>query len=309
MFDTLFTLIDIITANNVSDMVVKLIAVITPLMASLVALYALYFVYQSLFDSQNLMVMETLKFMLSLCLVMTVALSTDFYLDKIVPIVNNSGQDITNALLSPPAGTTAGAVQLLVNKVHLQITTLWATIDIDILSGDSFAHAFLVIFQVIYLILGSVPFIAICTAYLVVAKIMVSLLLIIGPLFIMFSFFPSTRDFFKAWTAQCFNYILLSILFPIAFGLFGAVLDATVFSGTITLLSVFMSLIIFVILSYVAIQIPTLASSLSGGIGINGLVASVAGSIGTATRFISNSRSPKNSPPPPKPSGNNISAG
>ena len=310
MFDTLFNLIDVVTLTNVVVMSVKMMAVIKPLMGALIVVYAIYLAYQALFDAQNMMVMESIKFIGSLAVVSTIALSTPWYLGNIVPIVIGSGDSIVNALLSPPAGSTAGTLQLMSDKVNLQIDALWGTIDISVTDGSSFTHAFLTFFQIIFLLVGSVPFFAICAAYLVVAKIMVSFLLIIGPLFIMFAFFPSTRDFFKAWTGQCFNYILLSILFPIAFSLFGTILDATVFSGTLTAASVFASLILFLILSFVAVQIPTLASSLSGGMGINGIVGSLSGAGGGISRLFGGKGGGNKTPKAPKlPKGDSVSAG
>jgi type IV secretion system protein VirB6 len=310
MYDTLFNFIDVITLTNVTVMSVKMMAVIKPLLGSLVTVYAIYLAYQALFDAQNMMVMESIKFMAALALVSTVALSTPWYLGNIVPIVINSGDDIVNALLSPPSGSTAGTLQLMSNKINIQINTLWDTIDISLTSGASFAHAFLILYQIFYLVLGSVPFLAICTAYLVIAKIMVSFLLIIGPLFIMFSFFPSTRDFFKAWSGQCFNYILLSVLFPIAFSLFGVILDATVFAGVLTTASILSSLVLFIILSFVAVQIPTLTSSLSGGMGINGIVGSLAGVGSGISRLLKNGRGNKSPSKIPKtPKGDSVSAG
>lgn len=313
MFDTLFNLIDVVTLTNIQDMSVKMMAVIKPLMAALVVLYALYLAYKALYDAQNMMVMETVNFIVTLAVVCTIALSTPWYLGNIVPMVLNSGDGITNALLSIPAGSTAGTLQIMLDTFCNQVEVIWDSIDISITSGASFADAFLKIYNIFFLVVGTVPFLAICAAYLAIAKIMVSFLLIVGPLFIMFSFFPSTRDFFKAWTSQCFNYILLSILFPIAFTLFDMILQKTVYVGNLTTGSILSSWVLFIILSFVAIQIPTLASSLSGGVGINGIVGSVAGVGGGILRSLRNSKGNKNdnnkdkNKKPPK--GNNVSAG
>ncbi len=65
-------------------------------------------------------------------------------------------------------------------------------------------RAILICAQVTLVILGFVPFLAVATAYLLVAKIMVSFLLIIGPLFIMMAFFPSTRSFFQVMDRTMF---------------------------------------------------------------------------------------------------------
>ena len=59
--------------------------------------------------------------------------------------------------------------------------------------------------------------------------------------------------------------------------LFNQVLDNTIFSGNINFSSILMTPIIFGALVLLSVQIPTLCSTLSGGIGISGLV----GGLGT----------------------------
>lgn len=310
MFDILFNFIDLTVLDNVATMASRMMEIIRPLIGAGVVLYAVYLAYQALYDAQNMMVMESIKFIGSLAICCTIALSTAWYFGNVVPIVLNSGDNIANALLSPPANTATGSLQIMYNKVMIQFLALWDSIDMSITNSDSISHGLLTFVQCIFLLVGAVPFFAICLAYMLVAKIMVSFLLIIGPLFIMFAFFPTTRDFFKAWTAQVFNYVLLTIMFPVAFTMFVAVLDLTAFSGSITLQSMMMSLIIFLVLSFVAVQIPTLCSSLSGGIGINGIVGSVAGSTGAVSRLIKGGNGSKQGMPKvQKPKGNSISAG
>lgn len=312
MFDVLFNLIDVTTLQNISNMAGTFIDTIRPLIGAGVLLYAVYIAYKSLFDAQNMLIMESIQFICALAVCSTIALNTSYYFGTVVPIVINSGDNIANALLSPPAGTTGGSIQIMFNKLMIQFNALWDSIDMSITNSDSISHGLLTILQCFFLLVGAIPFFAICVAYLMVAKIMVSFLLIVGPLFIMCAFFPSLRSFFQAWTGQCFNYILLSILFPVAFAMFTTILDVTVFNGTITLLSVFMSLTIFFGLSFVALQIPTLSSSLSGGIGISGIVGSMSQSLGGTGRASKAAgkgtynvlKKLKN-----RPRGNNISAG
>lgn len=309
MFEELFKFVDETMIANVAKMSVKMIEVITPLMAILVVVYAIYLAYKALYDSQNMMVMESIKFMGALALVCTVALNVPWYLNNIVPIVTKSGDGIVNALLNPNTGSTAGTLQSMSDHILAQINAIWQSIDISLLSGASFADATIKGFQIFFLILTAIPFLAICTAYLLVAKIMVSLLLIVGPLFIMFSFFPSTRDFFKAWTGQCFNYILLSILFPISFTFFDVILDKTIFDGALTTAKLLSSWVLYFVMCFVAVQIPTLASSLSGGMGINGLVGNMSGTLGALNRIGTKPKKDKD-PEPPKPTNkNNVSPG
>ncbi len=304
MFETLFDFIDVITVQNAGHMSGQMMGVISPLMGACVGLYAIYVAYQALFDSQNMMIMESIKFMGSLAVVCAIALSSTWYMGHVVPIVLTSGDKVAEVLNG--GGSSHVSLQIMFDQIFISIEAMYDVISMG-LDPDTWINAFLIWQQIFLVLIGSIIFLTINTAYLLVAKVMVSFLLIVGPLFIMCAFFPSTRDFFKAWTGQCFNYVLLTILYTVAFSIFVDVLDMTVFSMNISYQSNILTLIVFCVMALISVQIPVFCSSLSGGVGINGIVGSVAGSLGALARTVKSSK-PKGSKIP-KPTGNNIAAG
>jgi len=163
-----------------------------------------------------------------------------------------------------------GSVQFAFDNMIARIVRMWGQMDFDWFSLDALSSTGLLILQVVLCICGFIPFIALATTYLLLAKFMVGLLLIIGPLFIMMAFFPVTRSLFQAWSGQCFNYILLSILYPISFSFFAKILDL-MFESEISLANSFFLCIVFLVMNASSTQIPVLTSGLSGGVGINGL--------------------------------------
>jgi type IV secretion system protein VirB6 len=70
-----------------------------------------------------------------------------------------------------------------------------------------------------------------------------------------------------------------------------------------------LTLIVFCVMALISVQIPVFCSSLSGGVGINGIVGSVAGTMGGMARLMKGSGKGKNSKIPKPPTGNNIAAG
>ena len=278
MFAALFTFIDALIVNNITDQVGVFSATISPLIGACVILYVIYLSYQSLYDPQNLVVMESIKMLVSLAAVTFIAFNTPWYLANIVPAVLNSGDNIAQAITGSSDSGGGAALQSMFDSVFSQIGALWGEIDVSITRPMTLIDAFLILFlQIPILLLGAIPFFAVALAYLLVAKIMVSFLLIIGPLFIMMAFFPSTRSFFQSWTGQIFNYTLLSLIYPLAFTTFSAAIDETVFNGGISFMKIIMTPVVFFALIVLSTQIPVLCSTLSGGIGISGLV----GGIGT----------------------------
>ncbi|WP_038869317.1 type IV secretion system protein [Vibrio jasicida] len=281
MFDLLFDFVHQITQQNIASFVGVFAATITPLIGACVVLYAIYLAFQALYDAENMMIMESLKFMASLAFCTTVAFNTSWYLNSIVPMVYYSGDDISSALLG---STGSGSLQTMFETMLKQFNAVWEQANFGL--TDSWSRSILFIFSACLILLGYMPFLLVATAYLLIAKVMVSFLLILGPLFIMFAFFPSTRDMFKTWTGQCLNYVLLTIVYPLAFSIFTQTIDYIVFSGEdkMTLSSIFVMFILFGCCILISVQIPVFCSSLSGGVGINGLVSNM----GMGMRSLSN---------------------
>lgn len=277
MFDDLFQLIDTLVLDNISNLVGVFSTTITPLIGACVVLYALWLAWQSLYDAENMMIMESMKFISSLALCTTIAFSTSWYLNSIVPMILYIGDDISEILLNNKG---VGAVQSMFDNIFNSVARTYNSIDISFTSGASWADAILKLIICLLIIVGGLAFIGIATAYLMVAKIMVGFLLIIGPLYIMFAFFPSTRSMFQTWTGQCLNYTLLSILFPIAFNMFNIAINTVVLGNDIGLFLACLLFVCFFVFCVLSVQIPTFCSSLTGGVGINGLV----GNMGTGVR-------------------------
>ena len=280
MFETLFSFIDQIVTQNIGNMVGVFSSTITPLLGACVILYSIYLAYQSLYEPQNLVVMESMKFIGSLAVVTFIALNTAWYIDNIVPAVLGSGDQIAQKLLGNLSGGGGASLQTMFDSMLSDMELMYSKLNVEVLSPKTWMDAVLIWLQLFLIVLGFVPFLSVATAYLLVAKIMVSFLLIIGPLFIMMSFFPSTRSFFQAWTGQCFNYTLLSIMYPLAFTIFTQVLDNTIFAMNLSLSTLLMTVVVFAALILLSVQIPTFCSTLSGGIGISGLVGGVMGGAG-----------------------------
>ncbi|HHC7310987.1 type IV secretion system protein [Vibrio owensii] len=282
MFDRLFDFVHLITQDNIASFVGIFTATITPLIGACVVLYAIYLAFQALYDAENMMIMESLKFIASLALCTTVAFNTSWYLNSIVPMVYYSGDDIANAMLG---STGSGSLQTMFDTMLKQFADTWGEVSFGM--SDSWGQSIYFMLLAFLILIGYLPFIVVATAYLLIAKVMVSFLLILGPLFIMFAFFPSTRDMFKTWTGQCLNYVLLVVVYPIAFNLFTRTLEHVIFGGSATaigLSTVIMTIILFGCCILISVQIPVFCSSLSGGVGINGLVSNM----GMGMRSLSN---------------------
>jgi len=272
-FDSLFRFFDVFILSNVNAMVGTFTNIITPLLMACVLLYITYLAWQAMFDTQNMMFKESIKTITLLAVVTTIGLNTTWYLANVVPSVLYMGDDIASNLLG---SSGMGSVQFTFDNMMRRIASMYEKIDLDVLSADAMSASALLVLQIIICIIGFLPFISLATAYLLLAKFMVGLLLIVGPLFIMMAFFPVTRSTFQSWWGQCFNYILLSIMYPLSFSFFTKILNF-MFNAELSLINAFFICIVFLIMNLGSQQIPTLTSGLSGGVGINGLTGGAMG--------------------------------
>ncbi len=124
--------------------------------------------------------------------------NTSWYMSSIVPMVLHSGDTIASYLTSSTGGS-GSALQEMFETMLVQIESLWDNVSFGVTA--SWGDSFLMVILLVLVILGYVPFILVATAYLLIAKVMVGFLLTLGPLFIMFAFFPSTRSMFQSWTS------------------------------------------------------------------------------------------------------------
>lgn len=286
MFEAIFAFLDEAVTKNIANTIGSLADVVSPLMGACVGLYFVFLSYKLVFDSHKDVFQEYINTTVSLAVCTFIAFNTAWFQANVVPGVLYMGDDIANTLLGTNTATGASSLQSIYDSVMAQNKLIWDGLDFSFVSGEAWLNLFLTGSLIIVSFLGFLPFIAISTAYLLVAKVMVSFLLILAPVYVMFAFFPSTRDMFKSWIGQALNYILLSVVYPLAFNLFKQLLETTGMSGNITAASIMMTFIIMFALIILATQIPTFTSALTGGIGINGLVGGIGATAGSAANVM-----------------------
>jgi type IV secretion system protein VirB6 len=114
----------------------------------------------------------------------------------------------------------------------------------------------------------------VAAGYILLAKIAISILLAIGPLFILSLMFPAVRRFFDAWAGQVVTYLLVIVLMAVVstfslgiFEHFVSKIDPTSSQNPISV--AWQMLAITACLVIVALQVPSIASALGGGFGLS----------------------------------------
>ncbi|PAB33112.1 hypothetical protein CC202_09500 [Pseudomonas savastanoi] len=142
------------------------------------------------------------------------------------------------------------------------------------------------------------------TAYacflIVMSKIMLAIILALGPLFICTLLFQSTADFFSRWIQQLSNFALVIVMVIAANSLVMTLYDrASVGAAAITSTAQINLLFPFLVTGAISLlclaQIPSLAGGLAGGVSVNSYGAGrlVAGMLKRGLRSVMPKRKPK----------------
>ncbi|GIU48866.1 hypothetical protein TUM4438_31210 [Shewanella sairae] len=274
----LFEYINTTIQASIGTNVAAINSIVFTVFGTFFSLYAVYFAYQFIFNKADFPLLDGLKQLALLGVVMMFASTS--YSSAVIPTVLNLGEELGGTLTNTP--NSAVAIDSFLTKIYIYVISLFSQAEFAPMSDDG--TMFVSIVTIAMIIITTIPFAATTIGILLTAKIMVGILLSVGTIFVCFSFFPQTRHWFQSWVGLCLNYTLIVFMFPIALAIQMDFLNLYMFT-TMTpeninidkTLKIAITLAAFVAIS---VQIPVLASSLTGGVGINGMSGSFSSMIG-----------------------------
>ncbi|OIN38276.1 hypothetical protein AO411_2025860 [Salmonella enterica subsp. enterica serovar Sarajane] len=221
--------------------------------------------------------MEAVKNIGVFTLVFTLMTVGGMYLSHIVPFVQGSGQEIAAKIIGGDGASTGATIDALINQLidigKYQYQEFKSADGVT----DTIVAALTLAAKSIVLLISGGGFVVVCAAYLLMAEMMVGILLSIGGVFIGFAAFPSTRNMFTAWVGSCLNYIFLNIAYACLFKVLNNYIMKYVSDNNDALISKIWGVVsvalVFIIGKFLLAQISTLVSTLTGGVGINGLTS------------------------------------
>ncbi|ENG8827715.1 type IV secretion system protein [Salmonella enterica] len=279
----LFNDLTLVITNKIGPSVAAITSAISTVMGAALLVYTIFIVYKIMYSNHEVIMSEVTKNVMSLALVSAFTVSTPYYMQYVVPFVTGAGDQLSSAITGSPASATV--LDSMISNVKVSLDAMIQNMHFGI--TDDWGAAIESLWAVILIYVGSFIFIFYAAAYLLVAKFMVGLLLSVGTIFICFAFYPTTRGYFTSWCGQCLNYILLNVLYTLAIGILNSFIVSKFNLSDLGVESSFQIIIVFFISMFVIQQISVLASSLTGGMGINGLTASVSSfASGAARRMV-----------------------
>ncbi|MCQ5512813.1 type IV secretion system protein [Escherichia coli] len=265
------TVVESAAATNAA----KVAQAISPTFFAAIALYVIYLIYEIMYAHRDVIMSEVTKNIGAFALVGAFTYSAPYYSQFVIPFVMHAGTDLSAAITG--GSGTSTSVDNLWNALSTTLND-FKNNELDGLEWYSFTDQLYVylIWGVGYV--GGLLLIYYTTVFLTLSTFMVGILLSAGILFICFSLFSSTRNMFTAWIGSCLNYILLNLFYSISFSFVISFVEQTVpLDGNINLTSVIYFFMVTIISIFLIEQVGTLCSTLTGGVGINGLTSAANG--------------------------------
>lgn len=275
---TLETKIDTLLANYVSDVSSNIASGIVPLALTGATIYILIIGYNIATGANEDSIYTALWKFFKIAFVAAIALSAGVYQQFFVDGINGLAVGIVQ-LVSPSHSGTLGALLD-------QVSTPWGDL-IQELGERAQSTSGLFPDLSLYLAAGIVAvaqflLFFIGTGLYLLAKISMQLTLAVGPIFILCAMFPATQKYFESWLSQALSYVftigfitaIISMLFSFVSQMcthIQTTLDTNDILTTVTSLLIVSGTIIVVMLN-----VPTLASAITGGAGVQGIGRAIA---------------------------------
>lgn len=199
------------------------------------------------------------------------AFHVDWYMNIVVPFVNGMPTWAIQQLSNGAVGNNQ--VDTLINSFLNGVINYVSVTDFPITDFKTTAVA---VITLIVMLIGGIPFLALCVATLMTLKVSTALFLVVGPLFIAFGLFDQTRQYFWGWVSLLGGFMLTQLIFGVAITLEINFLNTFVLTnGQVdsSLGGAFALLFYFGTFSAIATEIPNQAAAVMGGSpsGVHGL--------------------------------------
>jgi type IV secretion system protein VirB6 len=283
-FQNYFTSLVAHLINYVSAMTGTVATAITPVLVAFATMYVMFWGWLHLTGKIEEPVLEGAKRIITIGIILDLALNLWAHHAVLVLAFLQGPMALASAILGAPQPLVA--VDNIWNKGNVIAQLFWANAGV-------FDGNFGLYFGAIatWLVSG---LLCIYTAFLfALSSIALSILLAVGPLFLMFLFFDSTKRFFESWIAQLANYslivIMASLVAALILNLVSQMANATANVGANLTIFDSIDFLVTTILAFLLMrQVMSIASGLASGVALatgNLVSGAIRSGLGTSGRF------------------------
>ncbi|HCE5184946.1 TrbL/VirB6 family protein [Vibrio parahaemolyticus] len=268
LFEAIFEKVDTALDTYVASTAGEVINFITPIFTSLLIVWIAIWGYLMMFGKVNEPLQEGVFRILRIGFIMALGLSIGTYTDVVVDVLAKGPEHLASVITGSVTGTSAGTLDTLFSKVFEVSEAAW---DKGGIMNGNFG---MYLIALLVLLVGAG--LALVVAFLLLlSKIMTTVLLAIGPLFIVMLLFNTTQRFFESWLGMVMNFGFILIL-SASIGQLMTTLASSYISAMAgpdasalaNLGDAAMLCIVFGLCILVVRQVPSVAAALGGGVAL-----------------------------------------
>ncbi|EAY3929548.1 type IV secretion system protein [Salmonella enterica] len=277
LFEAIFDKVDQALDTYITSTAGDIISFITPIFTSLLIIWIAIWGYMMMFGKASEPLQDGVFRILRIGFIITLGLTVGTYTDLVVDFLAKGPETIASVITGTPTGTSAATLDSLFSKIFEVSEAAW---DKGGIMNGNFG---MYLISIIVLVVGAA--LSLVVAFLILlSKIMTTVLLAIGPLFIIMLLFNTTQRFFESWLGMVMNFGFILILAAAIGQLMTSLADSYISSmmgadaSTLANLGdAAMLCIVFALCILVVRQVPSVASALGGGVAL-----ATQGAIGSA---------------------------
>jgi type IV secretion system protein VirB6 len=240
--------------------------------------------YMIMYGKADALVQEGFFKILRVTFILTLGLSSSYYMELIVTTAKGSGAFIASSLTGNPIDNIALSLDTMMERVFAVASYAWE--KAGILSGDFGMYIIALLVGI-----GGAIVITYMSFLILSSKILTAGILAIGPIFFVLLLFDSTKRWFENWLGYLVNAVLMLIL-AVLFGNLCLHIIEILFDkitannpDTATLATAVILTIVFFTAFMVLSQVPSIAAGLGGGVSLatKGAISNAMSSIKPST--------------------------
>ncbi|MCP1672883.1 type IV secretion system protein [Kerstersia gyiorum] len=269
-FTPLFSTFDDATRSYVTDISTKMIAAITPVISVGLTLGFLVYSLAVIRGTVQMPISDLLWRCFRIGVIVSIATAGGLYQTTLADVIISTPDALAKALVGSTEGSTSIGETLDQAAQHAVTVAAKQWEKASVFSKQGVMY---VVYSMLIMV-SSAVMLSVGGAFMILAKIALALLVGMGPLFIFMLLWEPTKDYFNKWVGQIVNYGLLIVLFSIMFtflmGIYGNYMaNVNSDSGTMNAIYNLMgALAISGISILILLQLPSIASALSGGLNL-----------------------------------------
>ncbi|MBE8168160.1 MAG: type IV secretion system protein [Shewanella sp.] len=275
LYQSIFSMVDKALNNYVQQGSARMIEFLVPVFTSMMIIWVAIWGYSLMFGRSEQPLQEGFYRILRIGFILTLGLTVGHYNQTVVRFLSETPQLLASVISGGHSQNAASLLDQLFSQIFTLADNAWR--QGGVMDGN-FGMYFLAI---AVLLIGSCLTLIIAF-FILLSKVMVSILLAIGPAFFVLLLFKATQRFFESWLGMVINFGFILLLGVASGQLMTSVATsyleqiANNHSAISTLSDSSMLCIVLALCILVMKQIPAMSAALGGGVAIaaNGAIAS-----------------------------------